>query len=172
MNGDNVFYTGSAGCGKSFVLKKFVRRLRKLGKGVEIVAPTGTAAFNIGGCTLHSYLAWTADMNKLPIARLRSLSRRKKVGHRLKEIDVLVLDEISMVSSLDLERLNASLKASRRSKLPFGGVQLIATGDFYQLPPVTPFENCLYCGQGLRVDKNKTNFRCLDCHVVFRETKR
>lgn len=150
VQGHNVFYTGSAGCGKSTVLRAFVRRLKELGKNVKIVAPTGRAALNVGGCTTWTFAGWTPDSHKKPLQRLRDeASFGKMASKRIKETDVLVIDEISMVENLHLERLNEVMKSARRSRHPFGGCQIVVTGDFCQLPPVKPFRHCLECGREL-----------------------
>lgn len=161
-SGKNVFYTGSAGTGKSTVLKAFVDRLKKEGKKVDIVAPSGIAAIAIGGTTIFAYAGWTPDKFKMPLSKLASAGHGKNVKKRLCKTDVLVIDEISMVESDLLVRLDRLMREARhgwrpdegegpsrsphRGNLPFGGVQIVVTGDFCQLPPVKPFKYCLYCG--------------------------
>lgn len=81
--GHNVFYTGSAGCGKSTVLKAFVRRLRDSGKKVRIIAPTGRAALNVGGSTTWTFAGWTPSSHKLPIDKIRQGAHGKNVYRRL-----------------------------------------------------------------------------------------
>lgn len=151
-SGKNVFYTGSAGCGKSTVLKAFVNRLKAQGKRVRIVAPTGRAALNVGGTTTWTFAGWTPDSHKLTIEQLQQRAHGKNVFERLTKTDVLVIDEISMVESLHLERLNILMKTARhqprfREQPAFGGCQIVVTGDFCQLPPVKPFQHCLQCGK-------------------------
>lgn len=152
--GHNVFYTGSAGCGKSTVLKAFVKRLRESGKQVRIIAPTGRAALNVGGSTTWTFAGWTPNSHKLPIDRIKQGAHGKSVYDRLTDTDVLVIDEISMVENLHFERLNILMKTARHNpSLPvqpaFGGCQIVVTGDFCQLPPVKPFQHCLECGREL-----------------------
>lgn len=158
-NGHNVFYTGSAGCGKSTVLKAFVRRLRDSGKKVRIIAPTGRAALNVGGTTTWTFAGWTPSSHKLPIDRIKQGAHGKNVYKRLSKTDVLVIDEISMVENLHLERLNILMKTARYDpKLSvqpaFGGCQVVVTGDFCQLPPVKPFQHCLECGREMNTTVN------------------
>ncbi|KAI1879780.1 hypothetical protein JX265_002734 [Neoarthrinium moseri] len=154
-SGRNVFYTGSAGCGKSTVLKAFTKRLRAMGKQVRILAPTGRAALQVNGSTTWTYAGWTPDHHKQPLEELKKGAHGKFVYKRLaKETDVIVIDEISMVENLHFERLNelmkeARYKPSREVQPAFGGVQVIVTGDFCQLPPVKPFQHCIDCGRGL-----------------------
>jgi len=161
-SGKNVFYTGSAGTGKSTVLKAFVDRLKKEGKRIDIVAPSGIAAIAIGGTTVFAYAGWTPDKFKMSLEKLANAGHGKNVKKRLCKTDVLVIDEISMVESDLLVRLDHLMRRARhgwrphkddepsrsphKGTLPFGGAQIVVTGDFCQLPPVKPFKYCLYCG--------------------------
>lgn len=129
LSGRNVFYTGSAGCGKSTVLKAFVKRLTEKGMRVNIIAPTGRAALDINGTTTWSYAGWTPDHHKKPLKELKDAARGRFVRQRLQDTNVLVIDEISMVENLHFERLNAVMKEARGIKAAFGGVQLVVTGD-------------------------------------------
>jgi len=156
----NVFYTGSAGCGKSTVLKAFVKRFEERGLKVNIVAPTGRAALDINGSTTWTYAGWTPDSHKKSLKELMKAAHGKFVQKRLKDTDVLVLDEISMVENLHLERLNAVMKEARGDDRAFGGVQLVVTGDFCQLPPVKPFGHCIECGRDLIKNREETEFKC------------
>jgi ATP-dependent DNA helicase PIF1 len=167
LSGRNVFYTGSAGCGKSTVLRAFVKALRAQEKNVRIVAPTGRAAVDIGGTTLHAFAGLTPDALKFPIDKLRQKAFGKALYKRFRETEVLVIDEISMVENHFLERVSEMLKAARTSDAPFGGVQLVVLGDFYQLPPVKPFQYCLQCG---RENKRLNNIehKC-SLHGIFRD---
>jgi ATP-dependent DNA helicase PIF1 len=153
-SGRNVFYTGSAGCGKSTVLKAITKRLQEGKKQVRIVAPTGRAALQVNGSTTWTFAGWTPDHHKRPLDELCQAAHGKFVWKRLNETDVLIIDEISMVENLHFERLNAFMKAARfnpklKVQPAFGGVQLIVTGDFCQLPPVRPFQHCIQCGREL-----------------------
>lgn len=137
MTGRNVFYTGSAGCGKSTVLKAIVRNLRTKGKKVHIVAPTGRAALAVNGTTTWMYAGWTPARFMRPVKELEEAARFGKfVYKRLNSTDVLVIDEISMVENHHFERLNSVMQSARNNQNAFGGVQLVVTGDFCQLPPV------------------------------------
>ncbi|KAI0185734.1 P-loop containing nucleoside triphosphate hydrolase protein [Xylaria flabelliformis] len=95
LSGRNVFYTGSAGCGKSTVLKAFTRRLRERGLNVDIVAPTGISALGVGGSTTYVYAGWNLTSFKQSLDDLRRGAHAKYVRKRLKSTDVLVIDEIS-----------------------------------------------------------------------------
>ncbi|KAJ1331004.1 ATP-dependent DNA helicase PIF1 [Microdochium nivale] len=148
-SGRNVFYTGSAGCGKSTVLKAFTKRLRAEGKRVQILAPTGRAALQVGGTTTWTFAGWRPDHHKRTLQELKNGAHGRFVSKRFRETDVIVIDEISMVENLHFERLNAILKDARGKDKAFGGIQIIATGDFCQLPPVRPFQHCIDCGHEL-----------------------
>jgi ATP-dependent DNA helicase PIF1 len=169
LEGHNVFYTGSAGCGKSTILKAFVKQLSHLGKRVKIVAPTNLAALNVGGVTTWSFAGWTPDSMKKSLDSLMKASHGKEVWERFDATDVLVIDEISMVENLLFERLNHVMKASigeKRGGGPFGGVQIIVTGDFCQLSPVKPFQYCIGCGWELIPDNKwrPKEHRCENRH--------
>lgn len=169
MNNHNVFYTGSAGCGKSTVLKHFIPLLRQKGKKVDVLAPTGKAALEVNGRTIHNYAGWAISSLGQPLDILRSEARGKKVYKRLSRTDVLVIDEISMVANHVFERLNHIMQSARDSKKPFGGVQIIVTGDFCQLPPVKGFEYCLRCGTTLGCAWDGKH-ECAKCKAIFNIT--
>ncbi|KAK5629042.1 hypothetical protein RRF57_004757 [Xylaria bambusicola] len=160
LSGRNVFYTGSAGCGKSTVLKAFTRRFRDQGLQVDIVAPTGISALGVGGSTTFVYAGWSLSSFKRPLDKVRQGAHGKYVRKRLKSTDVLVIDEISMVENFHFERLNAVMQEARSSYEPFGGVQVVVTGDFHQLPPVKPFETCLQCGEDLVSNRSQESYSC------------
>lgn len=168
LQGHNVFYTGSAGCGKSTVLRTFVRKLRETGQKVQILAPTGRAALNVGGSTTWTFAGWRPDSHKKSLKTLENDAFfGNTVKNRLKDTDVLVIDEISMVENLHFERLNAVMKSARRGSgaelMPFGGCQIIVTGDFCQLPPVKPFRHCIQCGRELAEKINPDNKVIYEC---------
>lgn len=166
LSGRNVFYTGSAGCGKSTVLKAFVKRFGERGMKVNIIAPTGRAALDINGSTTWTYAGWTPDHHKKPLKDLRATGHGKFVHKRLNETNVLVIDEISMVENHHFERLNHLMKESRGKETAFGGVQIVVTGDFCQLPPVKPFRYCIECGRETIMNKAETEYKCR-AHGIF-----
>jgi ATP-dependent DNA helicase PIF1 len=168
LSGQNVFYTGSAGCGKSTVLKAFVKELKNRGKNVVIVAPTGKAALEVNGCTFYTFAGWTPDHFKKPIKDLRKASHGKFVRKKMKDVDVLVMDEISMVENHAFERLNEVMQEARGKSDAFGGVQLVVTGDFCQLPPVKPFTYCMECGRETQQKIRDTLYLCKN-HGEFHE---
>lgn len=119
----SVFLTGKAGTGKSTLLKEFIENTQKR---VVVLAPTGIAAVNVGGQTIHSFFKFRSNGNGITAPK----------NGLLNHIDTIVLDEVSMVRADVLDAMDLALKKSRESYLPFGGVQMIFIGDLYQLPPV------------------------------------
>lgn len=129
----HIFLTGKAGTGKT----TFLHSLQKsLPKRMVITAPTGVAAINAGGVTIHSFFQRPLGPY-LPgdITRERHNLRKEKVN-MMRNLDLLVIDEISMVRADLLDSIDAVLRRYRGNELPFGGVQLLMIGDLYQLPPV------------------------------------
>lgn len=129
----NFFITGKAGTGKSVLLQYFVTNSSKK---VAVVAPTGIAAITIGGQTIHSFFKLKPCLqNTLDIEETDLDSATAKV---LANIDTLVIDEISMVRCDIMDMIDVKLrKAKNQSNIPFGGCQIIAFGDLYQLAPVS-----------------------------------
>ena len=171
MEGRNVFYTGSAGCGKSTVLRDFVARLKARGSTVYIIAPTGKAALEVRGVTLYSYAGWTPDILKKPMKRLEQNAHKRRNWRRMNNTDVLIIDEVSMVENQIFERLNRVMKSARDKNKPFGGVQIIATGDFCQLPPVRPFRFCMECGTELLRHSGGKLYECEE-HGEFDDSEK
>ena len=131
----HVFLTGRAGTGKT----TFLHRIReRLAKSYVVVAPTGVAAINAKGATIHSQLQLPFGL--LSPARLRSPEARRNLARAkeqvLRRIDLLIIDEVSMVRADVIDAIDATLQRVRRNSRPFGGVQLLLIGDLHQLPPV------------------------------------
>jgi ATP-dependent DNA helicase PIF1 len=177
LGGRNVFFTGSAGCGKSTVLEAVVKELKAKHKRVNVIAPTGRSALQVHGMSTWSYMGWTPDFHKYSLERLKSEGFRSYVAARLRSTEVLIIDEISMVENHHLERINICMKAVRcwnsdlkgpASDAPaFGGVQVVVTGDFCQLPPVRPFQFCLNCGLETTLDTDGLWYNCPENHGPF-----
>ena len=137
INGENLFITGAAGTGKSFVLMYIIQELELRYPGqVAVTAPTGTAAANIGGQTIHSFGGVGVGTGSIPQLCFKA---RKSPGalQRWRNSRVLVIDEVSMLDASLFETLEVIASSLRRSKAPFGGLQLVLCGDFLQLPPVS-----------------------------------
>ncbi|MDD5760789.1 MAG: PIF1 family ATP-dependent DNA helicase [Candidatus Pacebacteria bacterium] len=133
----NIFLTGPAGTGKTFLLNRFIEYSRKKKIRVGITASTGIAATHIGGRTVHSWSGMGVK-SELTEKELKKLLKRKELLSRIKEVRVLIIDEISMLDAPRLDLLDEICKAAKESFLPFGGTQIIMCGDFFQLPPVDP----------------------------------
>jgi ATP-dependent exoDNAse (exonuclease V) alpha subunit len=128
---DHIFVTGRAGTGKSTLLNYFVQNTKKK---VAVVAPTGVAAYNVGGQTIHSFFGFP-----LGVLGNQPLSKHLygRVRDALRSLDILVIDEVSMVNADLMDAMDTMLRAARgKTKGPFGGVQVVMFGDPYQLPPV------------------------------------
>lgn len=130
---ENVFLTGSAGSGKSFLIRYFLQNKER--RKFPVVASTGAAAVLVGGRTFHSFFGlgileggWEKTVD-------RALEDRKVVK-RMQEMDGFVLDEVSMIPAPAFRAAEAICRIARKVKLPWGGARVIAVGDFAQLPPV------------------------------------
>ena len=133
LSGRNVFLTGKAGTGKSTVIREFINRSER---PVTLLAPTGTAALNVGGITIHQMFTFPpADAINHDMARLAAASNEKVLA----SIQTIIIDEISMVRNDLMTAMDIALRhvvSGDKQNLPFGGKQMIVVGDFCQLPPV------------------------------------
>lgn len=135
QEGENIYLCGEAGVGKSTLISKMLdlnlERDRPL--NTAVVAPTGRAALNVGGTTIHSFF-------RFPITALNHQivcnSLKDEVIEKLTTLEVLIIEEVSMVRIDLFVAMDIALKEARDNKEPFGGIQVIAIGDFNQLPPV------------------------------------
>ena len=127
---EHTFITGKAGTGKSHVLRWFQETTHKK---VLVCAPTGVAALNVDGMTIHNLLGLGTGMPADEHIDIVNVRRKKSV---LLEADAIVIDEVSMVSSELLDAMDRTLRSVRENYTPFGGLQIIMFGDLYQLPPV------------------------------------
>ena len=136
MQGHSVFLTGPAGSGKTYVLNQFIKRARKEGMTVAVTATTGLAATHLNGTTIHAWsgLGVRDELESEFFEHLRK--DRKKL---IKETDVLVIDEISMLHDYRLDMIDDVCRHVRKNQEPFGGLQVILCGDFFQLPPVNRY---------------------------------
>lgn len=132
-SGKSVLLTGAAGAGKTYVLNQFIRRAKKQGKSVAVTATTGLAATHLNGTTIH---AW-AGIGVHDEFTKHMANKMGKTRHELiKKGDILIVDEISMLHDFRLDMVDEVLRFVRDSPEPFGGMQVVLCGDFFQLPPV------------------------------------
>jgi ATP-dependent DNA helicase PIF1 len=141
LNGETFFFSGPAGSGKSYVLQKLVDGLENKyagywGKSVYVTAPTGIAAANVGGTTIHIFAGYGLNLDIPFDTLILKIQKFRGVAQRWKRAKVLIIDEVSMLSSMLLELLDKTGRWFKDQNKPFGGLQLILSGDFYQLPPV------------------------------------
>ena len=183
----HIFLTGKAGTGKTTFLKNLPL---KTYKRMVVVAPTGVAAINAGGQTIHSFFQlpfgpqlpedaqggknWGNMAAKSKAAQLQKLNKRKL--NLIRSLDLLIIDEISMVRADVLDAIDAVLRRARRSPKPFGGVQLLMIGDVHQLAPVakaeewevlSPYYDTPYFF-GSHVLK-KTSYICVELEHIYRQ---
>ncbi len=158
--GHNVLLTGPAGSGKTYLLNQYVDHLRRRKIGVAITASTGIAATHIGGRTIHSWvgIGIKDDLSKKDIQALTKKSYLKK---QFKKTEVLIIDEISMLHAHRLDMIDKVCQAFKKNFLPFGGIQIVMSGDFFQLPPISP-------GRGEAEFVYKSNvWKEMDLHVCY-----
>ena len=132
--GHNVFLTGPAGSGKTFVLNQLIKLKKYEGKHVSVTATTGLAASHLGGSTIH---AWSGIgiRDEIGIHFVDNLSKSRR--EIIDETDILIIDEISMMHDFRFDMIDQIARLVRREPdKPFGGIQVIMSGDFFQLPPV------------------------------------
>ena len=183
----HIFLTGKAGTGKTTFLKNLPL---KTYKRLVVVAPTGVAAINAGGQTIHSFFqlpfgpqlpedatggkAWGGQNTKSLAAQFQKLNKRKL--NLMRSLDLLIIDEISMVRADVLDAIDAVLRRARRSQKPFGGLQLLMIGDVHQLAPVAkpeewevlaPYYNTPYFF-GSHVLK-KAPYICVELEHIYRQ---
>ncbi|MBT1172454.1 AAA family ATPase [Bifidobacterium sp. MA2] len=132
--GANVFLTGAPGAGKTYALNEFIRQARADGADVAVTASTGIASTHIDGQTIHSW-SGVGLANVLTPNLLKTIKTRRR--RRIQAADVLVIDEVSMLHAWLFDMVDQVCRAVRRDPRPFGGLQVVLSGDFFQLPPVS-----------------------------------
>ncbi|KAL4149367.1 hypothetical protein QTP88_003328 [Uroleucon formosanum] len=160
---NNIFFTGSAGTGKSFLLRYIVNTLPP--DVTMVTASTGASACLIGGVTLHSFAG--IGIGECTIERGIEMASKSSAAQVWRKCKILIIDEISMVDGEYFEKLDKIAKAVRKRDEPFGGIKLVLCGDFLQLPPVKQGKS-RFCFQ------TKTwvecRFRCFNLKFVHRQS--
>lgn len=155
--GCNIFLTGAAGCGKTVTLTKLLDTLKAEKKKFRVISPTAIAALPLKGTTMHSFFGWGLDpFEKTSHERVASFSPSTR--KRIETVQVFIIEEISMLSSLLLDKINEDLREIMANDCPFGGKQVIFTGDFNQLPVRDPKPH-----QRLRIHTNTSTNISLSC---------
>lgn len=138
--GHSVFLTGGAGTGKTFVLNEYISWCKRHRIPLAITASTGIAATHVGGATLHSW-SGTGIKESLTDMDLDAISQKKNLYDRYTKTQVLIIDEISMLHAYRLDMVDKIARMFRGNSKPFGGMQVIMCGDFFQLPPISKDQN-------------------------------
>ena len=135
-SGKNVFITGSAGTGKTYLLNLYTQYLKERRVYPTIVAPTGIAASHLGGQTIHSFFA-LGIRDSIDEGYVDFLLDKKYLKTRFSKLKLLIIDEVSMISPEIFSSMDLILRGFKGLDAPFGGVQVVISGDFFQLPPVS-----------------------------------
>ncbi|XP_061192610.1 ATP-dependent DNA helicase PIF1-like [Saccostrea echinata] len=163
LQGKNVFFTGSAGTGKSFLMRRIIGSLPP--QHTFATASTGVAACHIGGTTLHAFAG--IGSGSALLEQCVQLASRPQIAQQWRKCHHLVIDEISMVDGSLFDKLETIARVVRKNDNPFGGIQLIICGDFLQLPPVTKgTEKKTFCFQA------KSWSKCIQVNMELKEVRR
>ena len=172
---DNYFITGRAGTGKSTLLSLFRNTSRKK---IAVLAPTGIAALNVKGQTIHSFFGFPPRM-----IDQKGIVKRKNYKMYI-NIECIIIDEISMVRADTIDNIDLFLRRNRGINKPFGGVQMIFFGDLFQLPPVlgSDFERnffkqyyespYFFSSNVIKTTSDEFNLKMVELHTVYRQSER
>ena len=144
VNGDSVLLTGPAGTGKTYVIKKFYYKYKDE-KKIGLTSMTGTSAVVLGGRTVHSFLGIGLGTGSAENLYKRLMQGSAFIKNVWKNLEVLIIDEVSMLNPELFDKLEYVARRIRRNDKPFGGIQLILSGDFCQLPCITKNEDNVFC---------------------------
>ncbi|MEI6587858.1 MAG: PIF1 family ATP-dependent DNA helicase [Candidatus Moraniibacteriota bacterium] len=131
----SVYLTGPAGSGKTYLLNLFVAYLKEKKIKVAVTASTGLAATHLSGRTIHSW-SGIGIGKKLDATAWKKIKSNRQLRKRVLEVEVLIIDEISMLHDYQLDMIDEICRHFRKSAISFGGIQVVMCGDFFQLPPV------------------------------------
>ncbi len=152
--GANVFLTGAPGAGKTYVLNEFIRQARADGASVAVTASTGIAATHIDGQTIHSW-SGVGLANVLTPNLLKTIKTRRR--RKIQAADVLIIDEVSMMHAWLFDMVDQVCREVRHDPRPFGGLQVVLSGDFFQLPPVSVSGATATCCRPARISWRPAN---------------
>jgi len=163
-SGQNVFLTGSAGTGKTYILNEYILYLKSRKIIPTVVAPTGIAASHLNGQTIHSFFS-LGIRDSIDEYFISNLLEKKYLQTRFKKLKVLIIDEISMVSPNVFTAIDMILQAFKKNDEAFGGVQVILSGDFFQLPPISQSND------SKRFAWQSPSWKALDLQTCYLEKK-
>jgi ATP-dependent exoDNAse (exonuclease V) alpha subunit len=150
--GANVFLTGEPGAGKTYTIELFKDYLRSIDRQYAITASTGIAASHLNGTTIHSFCGFGIQRG-LTREALDKIRFNYWNIQRIKHVKTLVIDEVSMLDSVNIDDIEKVFRAIHGNDLPFGGIQVVFVGDFFQLPPVSKDNNVKFAFQSLAWEK-------------------
>jgi ATP-dependent DNA helicase PIF1 len=136
QDGKSIFLTGSAGSGKSYTLHEIIKWAHAKNSKIGITATTGSSALLIRGRTIHSYLGIGLAAKSAKMLASLVIDRNSKVLHKLRKLEILIIDEISLMDDELFDKISEFLSIIRNNSAPFGGIQLVLTGDFCQNCPI------------------------------------
>ncbi len=160
--GANVFLTGEPGAGKTHTINTFVKWLRDCSIEPSITASTGIAATHIGGMTIHSW-SGIGIRNTLNDYDLDQITQNERVVKRVRGTHTLIIDEISMLSATTFTMVDRVCRAIRHSEDPFGGLQVVLVGDFFQLPPIQRYEAVRHDQGEMFIDEDDEDISVFAC---------
>lgn len=160
--GDNLLIIGAGGCGKSKLVKEFYKHIQKneRNKTMYITSTTGISAYNIGGITINSFMGIGTGQSSVQTL-LKRLRFKIAIKDRIRNTDILVIDEMSMLSASIFEKINVICQTLRKSRLPFGGIQIILTGDPLQLETIF--------NTGIGIDESNQDNRLIIESELFKQ---
>jgi ATP-dependent DNA helicase PIF1 len=173
--GENLFVSGPGGTGKSKLIQSMIEHLRDTHRKYQVCAMTGCAAvlLNCGARTIHSWSGMKlgkGDRDKI----ITGIMRNRKACSEWRTTTVLIVDEVSMMSARMFDLLDLAGRMVRRNTNPFGGIQVVFTGDFFQLPPVAgegdDMESAKFCFQSMRWRSVFPLSQCVILTTIFRQT--
>ncbi|MFA6601600.1 MAG: AAA family ATPase [Candidatus Paceibacterota bacterium] len=167
--GANVFLTGPAGSGKTYVLNEYIKYLKEHDVPVGVTASTGIAATHMGGMTIHSW-SGIGIKDRLSLQDIAEIGEKVYIKKKVAEAKVLIIDEVSMLHHFRFDMIDRVLRHIKKSGEPFGGIQVVLCGDFFQLPPVArmgePEPRFIYTSAAWKEGK----FSVCYLHENFRQT--